>query len=57
MTVTPKQFFRRDGVEYVRDGDSNGAARPARPGEKFAYVADLVHERRQPYGRSRRRRR
>lgn len=55
MTVTPKQFFERDGAECVRDGD-DAPPRLARPGEKFTYVAELVHERRQPYGRQRRHR-
>lgn len=52
MSVAPKAFFHRDGVEYVRE--NGGEARVARPGEKFAYVAEVVHGRRQPYGRQRR---
>jgi hypothetical protein len=44
-----KRFFTRDGVEYVsEDADQ---ARTARPGERYANAADVVHARRKPYGR------
>lgn len=49
-----KRFVTREDVEYVRE--DGGAPRPARSGEKYAYVADLVHGRRRPFGRQRTRR-
>jgi hypothetical protein len=51
MSVVAKHFFDRDGTEYVRE--DGGVERVARPGEKLSYVAEIVHERRQPFGRTR----
>jgi hypothetical protein len=44
-----KRFVTRDGVEYVSVG--NDQERMARPGERYASAADVVHARRKPYGR------